>query len=184
MICVGIDPGGDGGLVAVTSDPKDPQKTSVVAHLVMPLLKTDDRVKDVDIATVADWLRVIKPDAIYIERVGYMPAKFRAGGATSGFGDSVLSGRYRELLGMLKTMKLAYSPVMPAVWQRAVGIVTPKIQGENRDERRKRIKAAVRLFCTRNYPPIDNFIPRRCRVPHDGLMDAAAIAHYGMTRGL
>lgn len=189
---VGCDPGGDGALFSVSAS------DGIVTpggYLMMPMRSTGARVERVDVAAVADWLSALGPVSLLVlENVGYMPSG-RAGGA---FASSILTARVNQLIGMLDTMRsVPYELVQPRVWQSDLGI---KIQPSNKSksppktedqdekakransaERRRKIKAAVMDFVRRRVPTA-NLVPPRCRVPHDGLSDALAMAVWGVNK--
>jgi len=60
--------------------------------------------------------------------------------------------------------------VQPKKWQQRV--ITADDLGNTTKERA--LSAAKRLF------PGESFIPKGCRTPHDGLVDAVLIAYYGL----
>lgn len=184
MKLVGIDPGSDGALFAMTYDPVTGVR-SAGDGLVLPMVDVGTRVREADIAAIADWLAEQKPDLVAVESVGYMPARHRkggdaGGGSFSGFGEAILTGRFRELVGMLKALKIPYEQPKPQQWQKVLGLKVQAVKGESRDDRQKKVKAAVRAFCQRRYPSAA-LVPVRCRVPHQGLVDALAMAHWAST---
>lgn len=62
--------------------------------------------------------------------------------------------------------------VPPKEWQKFVITKDDKIGSKNTKE--TAFKAAKRLF------PYHDFVPKGCKVPHDGLVDSVLIAYYGL----
>lgn len=191
MIVVGVDPGAQGAFYRVSSEPGRP--VVPLDYLLMPMVDVGKRIKDVDVPPIKRWLLENRPDLVVVEEVGYMPASGRQGHAMSGFGETILAGRYNQLIGMLKTLEIPYQPVKPQSWQKGLDITVssssrrrvgaldkkkalkPK---ESREARQKRVKAAVRAYVERRYPSAA-LVPPGCRVPQEGLVDALAVAVYG-----
>lgn len=106
------------------------------------------------IPTVENNLKIIS----FLEKVHAFPGQ----GLSSTFTFGVEFGRVQ---GWLAGQGLEFELVTPQTWQKILpGGVDPK-------ER-------VRQFCEVQWG-LDVFIPSRCRVPHQGMMDAACIAEYG-----
>lgn len=176
MKFVGIDPGAEGALYAVNHIPMT-DDTLPAEHLLMPMVDVGKRVREVDVAVVHEWLKEVSADFVVLEDVGYMPAG-KSGFKSSGFGEGILTGRVRELVGMLKAVRLRYELVVPRVWQGDLKIKVSKVTGEDREKRKKRVKAAVQDYVRRRYPTATLMLPRG-RTVHEGLADALALAHWG-----
>lgn len=185
MRVIGCDAGGDGALYELTFDPLTGWNPG--DFLVMPMVDVGKRIREVDIPVVADWLLARPCTLFMIEAVGYMPSGVSADGAAGdsgsgfkggGFGAAILTARYERLIGMLQTLRtIPFQSVRPSSWPTKLKIKVAKTPGETRPARKKRIKAATLAFVKQRYPTAI-LLPPRCRVPHEGLVDALAMAHY------
>lgn len=177
MKVVGCDAGGDGAFYALdwTGTRWNPAES-----LVMPMVDVGKRVREVDVPAVADWLSALtpSPSLLVIEEVGYLPSGEGKSGFSGGaFTAAILTARYERLIGMLQTLRtIPYRPVKPSTWPGTLGIRVSPVKGEPRKDKKKRIKAATLAFVRQSYPSA-GLVPPRCRVPHDGLADALALAH-------
>ncbi len=79
---------------------------------------------------------------------------------------------YGALLGALEALGCEVSTVPPRVWTRAVWRESDALAGDS--PKARSLSAFTRIF------PGASPVPHRCRVPHDGLVDAALIAWYGL----
>jgi hypothetical protein len=76
---------------------------------------------------------------------------------------------YGKILGALEIAGIPYAEVAPSTWQSHMGI---NRKGETKVQA---LKIARRLY------PNSNFLAtERSKVPHDGMIDALLIAHYGL----
>lgn len=101
------------------------------------------------------------------------------------FGDA--NGSLRTVLSLLGCWSHSKKPfdvltVQPKIWQKKAWrpefIVyaddTDKLGRRKKDTKATSMKAAEAIF------PGVSFIPKRCKIAHDGLVDAALIAYYGL----
>jgi len=182
---MGVDPGGHGAFYEL--DEVD-GKWVPGRYLLMPFEESEARVKDVDVSAVIDFIADTHYDLIVLEDVGYMPSGEGGTGFKGGaFTACILTSRVRDLLGMFKTLNRLKRTsdecrmVRTLTWQGALGIRLMRIAKEKREKRKKRIKAAVLTWVQTAYPDAQ-LVPQGCRVPHDGLVDALAMAHYAATQ--
>lgn len=79
---------------------------------------------------------------------------------------------YGMILALLSLNRIEYHEIHPRTWQ-------TKILGRFKtgDSKRRALEEMTRLH------PRETFIPARCRVVHDGVVDALAIAHYARRYG-
>ncbi len=153
---VGIDPGLKGGLVLLAPDR--------CAGRLMPL-RPDG--KEVDGAAVMAWLFVAEPDLVVIERLGARAVTDQGGKAIRSSGAEFrFATGYGILLGVLQACAYPHRRVSPQAWKRRV------LAGSDWS------KAAAIAHVQRTLPDLD-LTPGRCRVPQDGLADAACLALYG-----
>lgn len=157
MRVAGIDPGLKGALVVLG-------ESKYCATLPMPL--QDDR-KSIDGEAIAAWLLAEEPDLVVVEKVGARNHLGPGGRVVRKAGNEFrFATGYGVILGVLQAMGLPYRLVTPMVWKAKV------LGGYGTD------KEAAIAFVQDNYPQVD-LTPRRCRVPQDGIADAACLAVYG-----
>lgn len=149
MIFLGIDPGKEGGWAVVGPTP-------AIAY-PMPLAG-----KDIDLATLAECWRPFGPGLVAcIEKVGSMPKQGIVSAFTFGAG-------YGGIRGVLAGLGIPLELVTPQRWK---GVILDGLaKGDD-------AKASTIAWCRRAYPSIELVLPR-CRVAHDGMADALAIATY------
>lgn len=173
---LGMDPGKHGGLVLLNVDDITDQ-----VHIPTPILEGR-----VDVASVAASVRPYAGSIVtaFIEDVHSLLGSSSKGSFEFGHAAGSLYGAVQAVL----PIKVGY--VAPTMWQRTAWKETGKVNGEpmldkngkqkvlksgelawKNDPKASSLKAAEHLF------PGVSFIPKRCRVPHDGLVDAALIAY-------
>ena len=164
MICVGIDPGKDGAVVAVNED------FEVVGWW---LTKDDCTVRigkgskreyfDVRMAQILKELSEMEPGKVHvvIEKQQARPGQ----GGTSMFSIGLGIGLWR---GCIASAGLPLITVHPKTWQKRVLRDVPG------DGKGRSILAAQGRF------PTFDLAPGRKRKPHDGLADALCLCLYGL----
>ena len=149
---IGIDPGLDGALAALTR--------STLELAVMPVVRVGRRRK-LDERVIVDWLARHRPAHVFIEHVQAMPRQ----GVVSMFSFGAGWGLVR---GICAGLGLPYELVRPQEWQKVMLAGQPK--------------GAEYLVASRLWPHENWRASDRSRKPHDGLVDAALIAEYGRRR--
>lgn len=79
------------------------------------------------------------------------------------------------LEGIISTLEIPYTKIAPKIWQKEMWQGVPLIKNSNKktDTKGMSLIAARRLF------PKENFLASsRCKVPHDGIVDAMLICEY------
>jgi hypothetical protein len=194
MRVIGIDAGSKGGLVEISwTQFTTPQ---VSRTLVMPWCTEDeDEPKQLSMCTLRDWINAGagELEVITLEKIHYMP-----GDAMRAYGIMKLLEGCSRIAGMCEVLyPEQYKPVRPKDWQKCIlGDVaharlevprgTPlaevrKLKARHRATHVKETKAAIVKWCAVSYPAADLKAPRG-RTPHEGLVDALAIAHYGLVQ--
>lgn len=157
-VILGIDPGLSGGLAALDTT------TGVMSAWVTPTITLPKAKGPIfDEVTMVRLLGSCLGGVAIIERVHAMPKQ----GVTSTFRFGEGYGLWR---GLLVGLGIPYLAITPQVWKR------PLFDTKGLD--RKAQKQAAIDFVRRHYPEI-NLVRPRCRVAHDGMADAACLAHYG-----
>jgi hypothetical protein len=156
LIIVGIDPGLDGGIVAID---KGTQK--ILYHKIMPTIPGKRREYDVpSVVRIFEEIKQLSSEMmVHLEKSG----KFSKGTLAIA-STSFCSGM---LQGVLTSLRIPYKLVRPQEWQKQV------LKGLSGDT-----KQASILWATRKYPEFDFRRSERCRTPYDGLCDALGLAHY------
>ena len=156
MRIVGIDPGLDGGIAMMEG-----------SRLVIEQMPTTGGTRrSIDAGRLsmqfAAWMLDEGIEHAFLERVGAMTGQ----GVTSmfSFGEG-----YGVIKGVLSALHISYSLVSPQKWQNAIGVAKSK------DTKGAAATRAAQLF-----PGVDFRASARCRKPHDGMVDAALIAAYGV----
>jgi hypothetical protein len=154
-VILGIDPGQKGALVWLDG-------WRVVHSALMP---AQPKVGLLTADLVAE-LRRWRPDRVVLERAQSMPKQ--------GISSAFKYGRdFGRIEGVLITLGIPFVTVSPVVWHRALCGAKPK--GEDSSQAKARAQAVVQ----ERLPGLD-LTPGRLRVPNEGLIDAAAIALYGV----
>ena len=149
---IGIDPGLDGGLAAITAEGLD--------LAVMPVAAAGKR-REIDEQAVVSWLLCRRPAHVFIERVQAMPRQ----GVVSMFSFGAGWGLVR---GICAGLALPYELVRPQEWQRAMLAGQPK--------------GSEYLVASRLWPNAEWRASERATRPHSGLVDAALLAEHGRRR--
>ncbi len=155
-VVVGIDPGKKGGFVCIERQASG--RIVIVEMETMPFAGDE-----LDVMMIAKWFELWEPEFIFLERVASMPRD----GAMAAF---AFGKQFGALLALLKMAAFPHELVAPAKWQGMVHEDRAKV----RDPKQRSLMAVRRLF------PQESFLLPRCRVPHDGLVDAACIAWAGL----
>lgn len=154
-LVLGIDPGQDGALVWLFDGV--PYRREV-----MPATPK----VGIDIVAFIALLEADRPQRVVLERAQAMPRQ--------GVASSFKYGRdYGAMLGVLQCMQLSHTTVHPSVWHRA--LCGGKPSGEPQDQAKARTLRVVQ----QQLPTLDLLATPRSRVPHAGIVDAAAIALWG-----
>lgn len=155
MIYVGIDPGADGAVVALSDE-------DVVLRARLPTRDVRGK-RRLDVRALAAILHDLGGAAVV--RVVVEEPSVRPGeGAQGALGVGLMHGGIRAVLD---TLGLAWRDVRPQVWRAGVGL--PR-EPDRRQRKADSITAAERLL-----PDLD-LLYQRSRKPHDGTAEAALIA--------
>jgi hypothetical protein len=153
---IGIDNGLDGGICAISAF-----SGRVISYIEMPCLERAGK-REIDTLEVYRWIMDLNTDSrILIEE----PLKHaKTSQAMRSMGIS-----FGKLLGMCESHILTVEPVEVAKWQKAM--LGKVLKGQTK-------KAALEK--AQAFEPEEKWLASpRCRVPHDGIVDAFLIAQYG-----
>lgn len=163
MIYVGIDNGISGGICAISE-----HNGTIIDSCKMPI-KRARAGDEVDVRAFHLWVSDTTggnlSNAVYILE--------EPGGSKSAKAAKSMAGSFHSLRGFFETKMLRWERITPQSWQKVI------LPGCKAGETKKRALArASELW------PEESFILKGCRVPHDGIIDAALIAEYGRRQGL
>lgn len=163
-VVVGMDPGKDGGLVAVTR----PGLVSTSARMpVVRTTKSDGGERTVvDAEKVAAFLKSSGAQRVVIEDVWSSP-QMGVVGAFS-FGDSK-----GVLRGVCAGLGLPVAFVAPLTWKGRMGVLVPRRPGVSKKDHKKALKAAA-------IARAQVLFPGAAGMDHDGVAEAALMAAYGL----
>ena len=150
-----IDPGKSGAICIIEND-------LILCLKVMPL--TIDN--EIDFGEVAKLLEFYHPKKVYIEKVGSRPGQGVISMFNFGFGTGGLHA-------ICACLNLPVVKVSPQTWQKGLMGHTKGV---------KHTKEMTIDFCKTLYPDVNLLASSRCKVPHDGMSDALAIAVYGLRK--
>jgi hypothetical protein len=154
-VIVGVDNGLDGGLCAIAQ-----LDGSLIDKTAMPCQQRSKK-REVDIRKVNEWLLGFNtPFVLAIEE----PLAH----AKSSQAVRSMAISFGKLLGMAECKGYTVARISVHKWQRKMLGFTPK--GRTKQ---------VALELAQNLEPSENWLKnKRCKVPHDGIVDAFLIAHY------
>lgn len=137
----------------------DPGAKGALAFLSNGVLMT--RVMP-DANGIADLLSDNPPDHVFVEKAQSFPGQ----GVSSAFN---YGRHFGEILGVLITLRQRHTLVTPQMWARAL-----HVGSKAGDAKARSLEVAKRLW-----PGFDWRASARCKIAHDGQVDAALIAEWG-----
>jgi hypothetical protein len=164
MNIIGIDPGKDGGIVVLN------ERGEIIEQQVMPLIADTE----LDVIAIKNIIVDNEPCTAFIEDVHAIYGA--AAGSTFTFGGIVHS-----LNTIVKLLKIRHIRVQPKAWQAMVYQGVAEIRKPSKSGKKGKVdtKAMSEIAAKRLYPAADLRKNDKCRVVHDGIVDALLIAHYG-----
>ena len=148
---VGADPGKHGGLVYLDG-------TGPVAMLAMPL-----KGANIDTRTIREFIEQVRPRRICVELVHAHPTDGRSRAFSFGRNAGALESALAEYGAPVEK-------VDPQRWQNVMLVGLPRGAATKQSARRR---------CAELWPSA-NFVQPGCRVPHDGLCDAALLGAWSL----
>ena len=113
---------------------------------------------------IQTFINEFKPEHVFIE-------KPFLNGLEGGQSAMTIGSNYGRLTALLDLNMIPYTEVPPKVWQRAMGVLGPS---------RKATKESALKLALKHFLASTLTLPK-ARKPHEGLVDAACIALYGVT---
>lgn len=164
MLRVGIDNGHRGAIVGL-----DENYHCVFAETMPTTTMGTKKALDMRaFLAILKQLREVSKGTLFVvlEYAQVMPKQGAVSGYTTGYG-------YGAISMALMSLEIPHEIMRPKEWQTTIGVKIPaKVKGP---QRKAAIKAAVIGTIERRLPSV-GLIPPGCRVPHDGLADAAGMA--------
>jgi len=154
-VIVGVDNGLEGGLSAISKF-----DGSLIGKIAMPC-RQQSKKREIDICKIHKWLSDLNtPFVLAIEE----PLTH----AKSSQAVRSMAISFGKLLGMAECKGYDVVRVSVQKWQKKMLGFVPK--GKTKQ---------VALEVAQGYEPSENWLKnKRCKVPHDGMVDAFLIAHY------
>jgi hypothetical protein len=160
MLHIGVDPGKQGAIAGVWEDGR------VAFALAMPLVTSTKRRDEYDVSAIVDLLRDREASAfVTVELIGPIPPTIKAGGLAQ-YQRGVSRGGWEW---MLTALRVPFELVRPQEWQ------SEMLAGASAGD----TKQAALIVARRLWPMQDFRASARCRVAHDGIVDALLLAEYG-----
>ena len=156
---IGIDNGISGGLVALSD-----YDGSYIDGIPMPI-QSARKGNEIDVMTVRAWLKQISgEDSTKVASVTIE----EPGGSKSAQACASMAGSFHALRTVLTLGRYRWHRVTPQAWQK---VMLPCCKAG--DTKKRALEYARRAW------PEETFLASpRCKVPHDGMIDAALIAEY------
>ncbi len=155
---IGIDNGISGGLVAISD-----HDGSYIDGITMPTHR-GRKGNEISILEIEIWLRAVSGGLSKIKSVTVE----EPGGSKSARAASSMSGSFFAIIATLDILRTPFHRITPQSWQK---VMLPKCKAG--DTKPRALALAKELW------PDESFLASpRCKVPHDGLIDAALIAEY------
>lgn len=183
----GADPGKHGAIVLL-STAYNPARIASDDIIQLPVRR--DKIGKLDIIHIWENLLPYAPRIdLYVQEDVHALFGSSAVG-TFEFGDA--NGALRtvlQLLGLYNDNSIAQVlAVAPKLWQKHAWKPQHIVYLDDKDKlgRKKKDTKATSMAAAKDLFPGVSFVPKRARIPHDGLIDAALIAHYALRviRGL
>ena len=155
---VGIDNGVSGAIVALSG-----YDWSFIAGIPMPI-QSARKGNEIDVLAVKRWL---VETCHSIEHVASVTVE-EPGGSKSAKAATSMAGSFHALRAVLTLWGVRWHRVTPQSWQK---VMLPGCKAG--DTKKRALEYARRAW------PDETFLTSpRCKVPHDGLIDAALIAEF------
>lgn len=152
---VGVDNGLDGGLCAISD-----HTGSVIDKIAMPTIWVSKK-REVDTSQIKKWLTFLNTPFILAVEEPLAHAK-----SSQAVRSMALS--FGKILGMAETSDFKMSRVSVHKWQKNILGFVPKGMTKQ-----------AALYKAQQMAPEENWLKnKRCRKPHDGMIDAFLIARY------
>lgn len=161
MIFLGVDNGVSGGLVALSD------QSQIVSMLPMPVLRAR-KGNEIDIKAVWDWIDGLdarEKITVVIEEPG---------GSKSSKAANSMAGSFHALRALCVLKGLRWHRITPQSWQKEM------LPGCKTGDTKPRALAE----CKQLWPEEPFLGSPRCKVAHEGLVDAALIAEYARRKRL
>lgn len=159
---VGIDNGVSGGLVAIGP------LGHIIAKIVMPIQRAR-KGNEIDVRAVYQWMVSIQARADITAVIIEEP-----GGSKSAKAACSMAGSFHALRAVCEIRSYRWHRVTPREWQK---VMLPGCAGG--DTKPRALAKARQLWPDEDWRASD-----RCKIAHDGLIDAALIAEFARLKNL
>jgi len=169
-VCIGIDIGASGGIAVI--------KEGILDFYCAMKRKE----QGVDINETSDLLAKYSGDnfkvLVVMENLRSLFGMSAKSNFTFGYNNGVI-------VAIVEMLKLPYIKVHPRIWQQSLwmGVKTVKVSTGKKDKegkmKQKTDTKATSLLAAQRLFPKEKFLEtERCKVPHDGIVDAVLMAEY------
>lgn len=162
---IGIDNGLDGGIVALDGE------GAVTFKSKMPVNKTG-KGREIDVQGFAAIVEQLSPHAVFIveQASKHSPGKMALCSTWHSFACMTTT---------LKLLKVQWDLVQPQKWQKAFWARPKMPKGQKFDTKAAALVAAKRIWPCEEWLASD-----RCKIAHNGMVDAALIAEHARRSGI
>jgi hypothetical protein len=162
---IGIDNGLDGGIVALDGE------GAVTFKSKMPVNKTG-KGREIDVQGFAAIVEQLSPHAVFIveQASKHSPGKMALCSTWHSFACMTTT---------LKLLKVQWDLVQPQKWQKAFWARPKMPKGQKFDTKAAALVAAKRIWPCEEWLASD-----RCKIAHNGMVDAALIAEHARRAGI
>ena len=162
---IGIDNGLDGGIVALDGE------GAVTFKSKMPVNKTG-KGREIDVQGFAAIVEQLSPHAVFIveQASKHSPGKLALCSTWHSFACMTTT---------LKLLKVQWDLVQPQKWQKAFWARPKMPKGQKFDTKAAALVAAKRIWPCEEWLASD-----RCKIAHNGMVDAALIAEHARRAGI
>jgi len=146
------------------------ERGEIVEQGVMPLVANTE----LDVVAAKNILTINSPCHVFIEDVHAIFGA--AAGSTFAFGH--ICGSIETLV---KCCDIPHTKVQPKLWQKSIYQGIPEIRKPSKNGKKGKLdtKAMSAVAAKRLFPTADLRKSDKCKVVHDGIVDAVLIAEYG-----
>ena len=163
-VIIGCDNGISGALVTISA-----HNGALIAATEMPIQKAR-KGNEIDTLEVELWLRCVSGG---LDKI-HCAILEEPGGSKSAKAAMSMAGSFHSLRTILTNLKIRWHRITPQKWQKEM------LPGcKSGDTKPRALELAKRLW------PDETFLASpRCRVSHDGIVDAALLAEYARIKNL
>lgn len=178
---LGADPGKHGAIVLL-SETYDPVRITADDIVMFPVRASNGKL---DVVQIWNFLYPYRNNILLYMQEDVHALFGSSAKGTFEFGDAngALRAVFQLLIASSESKRAALECVTPRDWQKKVWKPENVVYKDDVDKlgRKKKDTKATSLNASSDLFPGVSFVPKRAKLPHDGLVDAALIAYYALT---